>query len=104
MFWKWKPELHFPVHSVSISETLIRNIWIPTAVEGKKILFLSLSREGNYTRSPDSLVEEINMFRGEDNRINFQRVYTKTFKVKIRIFKILLCMKKMFPHPCLLCL
>ena len=40
-------------------------------------------RGGNFSMSPDTLSEEINIYNGVDNSIVFRRVYTKTFKVKI---------------------
>ena len=52
------------------AEDLIISYWSP--------------REGSYTMSDNSIVEEINIFSGLENRITFQRVYNKKFKVILR--------------------
>ena len=41
---------------------------------------MTITREGNFTRSPVNVLEEINIFEGHQNRITFQQVYSKTFK------------------------
>ena len=40
---------------------------------------------GDFSRSDDTVVEEINIFSGEDNRITFERVYTKTFRCEYQL-------------------
>ena len=41
---------------------------------------VTITREGNFTESEVHVMEEINIFEGEENRITFQQVYSKTFK------------------------
>ena len=41
---------------------------------------MTITREGNFTKSPVNVLEEINIFEGHQNRITFQQVYSKTFK------------------------
>ena len=46
---------------------------------------VTLTREGNFTRSEDSIIEEINIFNGIDNKIIFDKVYTKTFRCEYQL-------------------
>ena len=46
---------------------------------------VTVTREGDFTRSDDTVVEEINIFSGEDNRITFERIYTKTFRCEYQL-------------------
>ena len=46
---------------------------------------VTLTREGNFTRSDDSIIEEINIFKGLDNKIIFEKVYTKTFRCEYQL-------------------
>ena len=41
---------------------------------------VTITREGNFTKSSTSVMEEINIFEGIHNKITFQQVYSKTFK------------------------
>ena len=41
---------------------------------------VTVTREGQFSRSSQDDVDEINIFLGQQNRITFQQVYTKTFK------------------------
>ena len=44
-----------------------------------------VSREGDFSRSSDDVVEEINIFLGGENSLTFQQVYTKTFKCEYQL-------------------
>ena len=46
---------------------------------------ITLTREGNFTRSDDSIIEEINIFNGIENKIIFEKVYTKTFRCEYQL-------------------
>ena len=46
---------------------------------------VTVTREGNFTRSDDTIIEEINIFRGLDNKIIFEKVYTKTFRCEYQL-------------------
>ena len=68
----------------------VEKLWIPflvfdntednEATKGTSDTEITLAREGEYVRSGDHVVEEINIFDGAKNRITFEQVYTKTFK------------------------
>ena len=68
----------------------VEKLWIPflvfdntennEATKGTGDTEITLTREGEYIRSKDDVVEEINIFDGSSNRITFEQVYTKTFK------------------------
>ena len=46
---------------------------------------VTLTREGNFTTSDDSIIEEINIFEGSNNKIIFEKVYTKTFRCEYQL-------------------
>ena len=50
------------------------------AYQGTRDTELTLTREGDFVRSSDQNVEEINIFDGKLNRISFEQVYAKIFK------------------------
>ena len=54
--------------------------YISYAYQGTRDTELTLTREGDFVRSSDQNVEEINIFDGKLNRINFEQVYAKIFK------------------------
>ena len=68
----------------------VEKLWIPflvfdntennEATRGTSDTEITLAREGEFVRSEDHVVEEINIFDGASNRITFEQVYTKTFK------------------------
>ena len=70
----------------------VDRLWIPVVVFrntenseatlGEVNSEVTVTREGEFTRSGAEVVEEINIFRGAANKITFQQVYTKTFKCK----------------------
>ena len=41
---------------------------------------VTISREGDFAESAVNVMEEINIFDGNQNRITFQQIYSKTFK------------------------
>ena len=54
--------------------------YISFASQGTRDTELTLLREGDFVRSSDQNVEEINIFDGKLNRIIFEQVYAKIFK------------------------
>ena len=74
----------------SLSREEIERLWIPFVVfsntqkqestTGGLETEVTITREGNFTESSLSVMEEINIFEGEDNKITFQQVYDKELK------------------------
>ena len=74
----------------SLSREEIERLWIPfvvfsntehqEATKGGDETEVTITREGNYTESSLRVMEEINIFEGDENRITFQQVYSKEFK------------------------
>ena len=68
----------------------VQSLWIPflvfdntennEATKGTEDTEVTLTREGEFVGSEDTVVEEINIFEGKYNRITFEQVFTKTFK------------------------
>ena len=73
-----------------LSRSEIDNLWIPFVVfsntENSEATQrdvnseVTVTREAEFTRSGEDVVDETNVFLGDENRITFQQVYTKTFK------------------------
>ena len=67
----------------------IEQLWIPfvvfsntvdnEATTGEANTELTITREGEFIRSSNEVVEEIDIFTGEENRLTFQQVFSKTF-------------------------
>ena len=78
-----------------LSREEIERLWIPFVVfantkdsestKGDDETEVTITREGNYTESSIYTLDEINIFRGFDNRITFQQVYAKTFKCEYQL-------------------
>ena len=74
----------------SLSREEIERLWIPfvvfsntenqEATKGGDETEVTITREGQFTESPVHVMDEINIFKGVDNGITFQQVYSKTFK------------------------
>ena len=74
----------------TLSKAEIDRLWIPFVVfsntenqestKGVDESQVTIAREGNYTESSVHVMEEINIFEGNKNKITFQQVYSKTFK------------------------
>ena len=47
---------------------------------------VTIAREGEFTQSDYDVIEEKNIFRGDQNRITFQQVYTKSFKCECQLY------------------
>ena len=72
-----------------------QSIWIPNlifsntrkndATVGTKAAIITITREGNYTRSGQEEVEEINIFEGKENRLTFEITYTKVFECEFQL-------------------
>ncbi|XP_023330915.1 glutamate-gated chloride channel alpha [Eurytemora carolleeae] len=81
--------------SNALSESEIQKIWIPHIVfintESNEATVIgkgtevTVTREGNFTRSSSDVMEEINIFQGKENILEFQEVYTKTFKCEYEL-------------------
>ena len=84
-------------HNLKVSRSLnslgkaeIDRLWIPFVVfsntensestKGDDETEVTVSREGDFTESGVDVMEEINVFDGNQNRMTFQQVYSKTFK------------------------
>ena len=73
----------------------IQEIWIPTLVfsntqnnevtKGTDDAEITVMREGNYTASKIDVIEEVNIFRGNENKLTFEMTYTKTFKCEYQL-------------------
>ena len=73
----------------------IKNIWIPhlifgntkasEATLGKRSTELTITREGNFTRSDLQVIEEINVFEGKENKLTFEMTYTKEFECEYQL-------------------
>ena len=74
----------------TLSEFALRNIWTPSLVfvntENKDVTnlnsnsHLKVSRFGNFSRSKLEVVEEFNIFKGEENSILWTEDYSKSLK------------------------
>ena len=47
--------------------------------DGEVMTTITVFREGNFTRSGDSVVDEIEIFQGTENRLTMNQTYTKNF-------------------------
>ena len=73
----------------------VKKIWIPNLIfsntqknegtVGTKASVLTITREGNYTRSESHILEETNIFEGRENKITFALAYTKLFQCKYQL-------------------
>ena len=73
----------------------IEKLWIPfvvfsntyynDATTGDDNTELTITREGEFVRSTPEVVEEINIFTGQENRLTFQQVFAKTFKCQYEL-------------------
>ena len=74
----------------SLGREDIDKLWIPFIVfsnteksestKGNDETEVTISREGDFAESGVNVMEEINIFDGNQNRITFQQIYSKTFK------------------------
>ena len=74
----------------SLGREDIDKLWIPFIVfsnteksestKGNDETEVTISREGDFAESAVNVMEEINIFDGNQNRITFQQIYSKTFK------------------------
>jgi len=81
--------------SNALSSEEAEKLWIPfvvfentennDATRGNKDTEVTITREGEFTRSDYDIIEEKNIFRGDQNRITFQQVYTKSFKCEYQL-------------------
>ena len=72
-----------------------QTIWIPKLVfsntqendvtAGTKNTVLTVTKEGNHTRSEPDTAEEINIFEGKENRLTFQTTYAKVFECEYQL-------------------
>ena len=79
----------------ALSNIDIDKIWIPSVVftntqnnektKGTPDTEVTVTREGNYTRSGDDVFDEIDIFQGVDNKLTFEMTYTKTFSCEYQL-------------------
>ena len=72
-----------------------KKIWIPSlifsntqendATTATRNTLLTVSKEGNYTRSMPEVVEEINIYKGKENRLTFEMTFTKDFECEYQL-------------------
>ena len=89
----WNLKMRRSANAFSQDDT--DKLWMPSLVfqntENNEVTIadseaeVTVTREGEFTRSDDTVVEEINIFSGADNRITFERVYTKTFRCEYQL-------------------
>lgn len=73
----------------------VKKIWIPRlvfsntqnneATRGVDDTEITVTKEGNYTRSEEDVVDEINIFKGKENRLTFETSYTKIFRCEYQL-------------------
>ena len=62
-----------------ISSVVFANTENSDAVRGDDESQVTILRDGNFQKSPDTINQEIHIFEGSQNRISFQQLYSKTF-------------------------
>ena len=45
---------------------------------------VTVTREGNFTRSPPSSIDEVEIFRGDENTLTMNQSYTKEFRCQYK--------------------
>ena len=68
----------------------VEKLWIPKIIFDNtekndvtafdKLVKITIAREGSHVSADETVVDETNVFKGSENGINFERVYTNTFK------------------------
>ena len=81
--------------SNALSSDEAEKLWIPfvvfentennDATRGDKDTEVTITREGEFTQSTFDVIEEKNIFTGDQNRITFHQVYTKSFKCEYQL-------------------
>ena len=83
----------------ALTEEDIKTIWLPLIVydntDQKEVTRLgenwewvtrvTVTREGNFTRSPIEVLDEIEIFKGDENRLNMTQTYTWEFQCKYEL-------------------
>ena len=79
----------------ALSSQDVKKIWIPAVVfsntqnneitQGTPETEITVTREGNFTRSEDDVFDEINIFQGIENKLIFEMTYTKTFNCEYQL-------------------
>ena len=74
----------------SPSSEEVQRLWIPNIIFGNTenndvigtdpLAKVTISKEGPFSLSDETVVDEINVFKGSENKIIFDMVYTKTLK------------------------
>ena len=82
-------------YSNILSSTDTQDIWIPyiyfrnsrrnDMVEGTSSASITVIREGNFTLSEDNVLDEINMFKGSENKLVFEHVYAKLLSCNYKL-------------------
>lgn len=73
----------------------MEKIWIPNLIFSNtnknevtvvsKLTVVTITREGNYTRSSQEIIEETNIFYGKENKLTFEMTYTKVFQCEYQL-------------------
>ena len=75
-----------------LSQEEVEKLWIPYLVydntdmkEAVRLFedvrtIVTVTREGNFSRTPLEIVEEIEIFKGEENKLTLNQTYTKVFQ------------------------
>ena len=89
----WKLKLRRCANALSLEEK--ENIWLPILVftntdnnevtSGDGDSEVTVTRESEFVRSESNVVEEINIFNGEANRLTYERIYTKTLRCDFQL-------------------
>ena len=87
--------LKYNQFSNAVSNEDISRLWIPSIifrntrendiVKADDDVVVTVAREGNFTRSKNDIAEEINIFKGSENRIVFESSYTKSFSCEYQL-------------------
>ena len=78
-----------------LSHEELEKIWIPCivfensenndATKGDADSEIFITREGNFTRASDDIIEERNIFYGRENKLTFQQTLSKTFECEYQL-------------------
>ena len=83
----------------SLRKEEIEDLWIPYIIYDNTDMkdavklnddidtTVTITREGNFSRSPIFVLDEIEIFKGNENKINLQQTYSKVFQCKYLLQK-----------------
>ena len=89
----WNLKLSRYSNALSMDEK--ESIWLPILIfkntdnnevtAGDSDSEVTVTRESDFITSEDDIVQEINIFNGKNNRLTYERVYTKTFRCDFQL-------------------